>query len=1187
MADPVTAGFIGWACGKLAGRVLKHLAGDKKLSKDVDSAIAKWAKSLVKDRYVEPKALFPEVDPSTAIEERPEYCALQANLVQNGLPEKKIWHAVFMESWQWVRDNVEEPQPFFLLDASEASKEMEKLAVATYDVCVQYEPTFRKAVITKLDELDDKIDDISKYLRKILVPVQKKVEALWPGRALPLGGPKVSEPFAGREKELKELGEAMDKSKGVVAVVGMAGQGKSCLAGEWCKRGVRPPKGVGMFWRKVYEAGYTFDRFLDEFYKYLTGEEIDRQRFNSTEARAILVESAFRDKPCWVVLDGVERWLKRWVAEPDAGAEKLTIDDRAGQEEILDKFLKGASWWENGSRLLLTTRAVPSALDGNPPIMIGKKRERERRLEDLKPEEAAELLEELGVKGDKGIMREAAGVYGNHPYAVHVLGILIHDLYGGDVSRWEEVRPLEEKKKGMDVGILFEKIIEHRKEDLGLLKLVTCSVGPAPVEMLGETLGLDEGTVRRRLAELARWQMAEFKGTEAEQHSLVRKFLNERIGEEGTKVMRLQIARWWMEREVPARAVRIEEIRPLLKAVEHLLAARDADAANDIFSSKWSNKSYYILNEWLDRFGYLDESIRINGAMIRVYVNLIEKENRRELRNELANCYNSRGNALWVQGKIDKAIADYERAIEIYRELVEKEGCCELRNDLAMCYNNRGGALKLKGKHDNAIIDFSRAMNIYGKLVEKENRHELRNDLASCYNNRGIAYSEQGKLSEAIADHGKAIEIREELVEKEGRHELRNDLAISYNNRGNTYSDQGKLNEAIADYDQAIDIRKELVEKEERHELRNALASCYNNRGLILRDKGKLDKAIADLSRAVNIRKELVEKENRRELRNDLATCYNNRGSAYWSQGKLSEAIADHGKAIEIREELVEKEGRRELRNDLASCYNNRGIAYGAQGKLSEAIADYSKAIEITKELIEKENRRELSNDLAGCCNNRGNTYRAEGKLDDAIGDYGRAIEIYGELVEKENRRELRNDLASCYNNRGNAYSDQVKLSEAIVDYGKAIEIYKELIEKENRRELRNYLEGSLFNRALAYREKKKWKKARVDVEKGAGLLRGLIEEGQRQVIGSFLKTARFRCRFAKELGEVSEAAEWANAGMRWFMEEVEGKRENEVLLREAAGFAEDVTGNLEVLLKNGLDKKLLERMLKRLEEAS
>ena len=174
MVDPITAGFIGWVCGKLADNVLKHLASDKKLSKAVDKAIADWAKSLAKENFIKPEALLTEVVPLTAPKERPEYCALQAKLVKNELPEKQIWCSVLIESWRWVRDNVEEPQPFFLLDESEASKELKKLAEAIYDVCVQHEPTFKKAVINKLDQLTDDVGDIKNYLQKIVGKEKKK-----------------------------------------------------------------------------------------------------------------------------------------------------------------------------------------------------------------------------------------------------------------------------------------------------------------------------------------------------------------------------------------------------------------------------------------------------------------------------------------------------------------------------------------------------------------------------------------------------------------------------------------------------------------------------------------------------------------------------------------------------------------------------------------------------------------------------------------------------------------------------------------------------------------------------------------------------------------------------------------------------------------------------------------------------
>ena len=77
----------------------------------------------------------------------------------------------------------------------------------------------------------------------------------------------------------------------------------------------------------------------------------------------------------------------------------------------------------------------------------------------------------------------------------------------------------------------------------------------------------------------------------------------------------------------------------------------------------------------------------------------------------------------------------------------------------------------------------------------------------------------------------------------------------------------------------------------------------------------------------------------------------------------------------------------------------------------------------------------------------------------------------------------------------------------------------------------------------------------------GAALLRELIEEGQRQFIGSFMQTAGLRCAFAEELGGAKGAAEWANDGMRWFVEEAEALSMNERLIKQGGEFADAVPG--------------------------
>ncbi len=47
----------------------------------------------------------------------------------------------------------------------------------------------------------------------------------------------------------------------------------------------------------------------------------------------------------------------------------------------------------------------------------------------------------------------------------------------------------------------------------------------------------------------------------------------------------------------------------------------------------------------------------------------------------------------------------------------------------------------------------------------------------------------------------------------------------------------------------------------------------------------------------------------------------------------------------------------------------------------------------------------------------------------------------------------------------------------------------------------------------------------------------------------------------------------------------MEGKRASEILLREAGDFAKDVGENLKVLSREGLDKKLFEKVVKALGE--
>ena len=99
--------------------------------------------------------------------------------------------------------------------------------------------------------------------------------------------------------------------------------------------------------------------------------------------------------------------------------------------------------------------------------------------------------------------------------------------------------------------------------------------------------------------------------------------------------------------------------------------------------------------------------------------------------------YHLRGNEVEVpeerQAAYEKAVMHYTRALE-------------LKPDLPEGYNHRGNAYRHKGEVDEAIEDYNNAI-----------RYE--EDDALSYNNRGNAYFDKGNIDKANEDYNKAIEL--------------------------------------------------------------------------------------------------------------------------------------------------------------------------------------------------------------------------------------------------------------------------------------------------------------------------------------------------------------------------------------------------------------------------------------------
>ena len=198
--------------------------------------------------------------------------------------------------------------------------------------------------------------------------------------------------------------------------------------------------------------------------------------------------------------------------------------------------------------------------------------------------------------------------------------------------------------------------------------------------------------------------------------------------------------------------------------------------------------------EIIDPIMYLYNARQFEAAIEKA-TNVIEKYPKAFL------VYNILGVVLKNQGKLNEAVASYQKALS-------------LKPDYADTHNNMGNALKDQGKLDEAIASYQKALT-------------LKPDYADAYNNIGNALQNQGKLDEAVASYQKALTLKP-------------DHADAYNNMGNALKDQGKLDEAVASYQKALSLKPDY-------------ANAHNNMGNALKDQGKLDDAIASYQKALSL----------------------------------------------------------------------------------------------------------------------------------------------------------------------------------------------------------------------------------------------------------------------------------------------------------------------------------------------
>jgi len=198
--------------------------------------------------------------------------------------------------------------------------------------------------------------------------------------------------------------------------------------------------------------------------------------------------------------------------------------------------------------------------------------------------------------------------------------------------------------------------------------------------------------------------------------------------------------------------------------------------------------------------------------------------------------HNNLGNALLQKGRLDEAMAHYQKALEINPADAE-------------AYYNIGDALFEKGQVDQAIAYFQKTL-------------EIDPSYAKAHNNLGLSLAQKGRMDEAMLQYQTTLELNPY------------DVAARYN-LGEALYKRGQLDQAMEQFQKALEINPNLAEV--RDDLGSALiqkgqvdaamdqfqkaleinpnyADAHNNLGVAFFQKGEVDPAIAQFQEALRLK---------------------------------------------------------------------------------------------------------------------------------------------------------------------------------------------------------------------------------------------------------------------------------------------------------------------------------------------
>ncbi len=303
------------------------------------------------------------------------------------------------------------------------------------------------------------------------------------------------------------------------------------------------------------------------------------------------------------------------------------------------------------------------------------------------------------------------------------------------------------------------------------------------------------------------------------------------------------------------------------------------------------------------------------------------------------------GMAMKFIGKADNEVRVWENLVDILhnRQAIGRKRShnrCfsdelnEEKSDIANAYNSLGNALVRNGKLNEAASKLELSLKLCRMIHGHDKVHPA---IAASLGNLGNVYRGLGKLGKALEKHEQSLEMYLAIIGDDKPHPA---IAASLNNLGLVYEELGKPDKAFEKHEQSLEMYLAIHGHDKPHP---CIAASLGNLGLAYEGLGKLEKALEK-------HKDRLEMElaihGHDKPHPSIAASLSNLGNVYGRLGKFVEALERHEQSLEMKFAI---HGLNKPHPDTAISFWNIGFVYHKQKNLDKAVEFLERSFEMLR----------------------------------------------------------------------------------------------------------------------------------------------------------------------------------------------------------------------------------------------